>query len=166
MLAVRRHDPTMSADQRFIKEALRLGFPVETEVVAGGNYVPALLQGEYLLVSGQVPRVTRIVSIGAVGEQVSLEQAQHAAQICTLRALSLARHHVGSLDKVQAVARVGVFVRSAPNFTQQAEVANGASDLLVRILGELGRHTRTSVGVLQLPGGASVEIEFVFKVGQ
>jgi len=64
----------MSADQKFLEEALWLGFPVEAEVVAGGSYAPALLQGEYLLISGQVPRVTRIVSIGAVGDQVSLEQ--------------------------------------------------------------------------------------------
>ena len=154
----------MSPDQKFLEEAQRLGFPVEAEVVAGGNYAPALLQGEYLLISGQVPRVTRILSIGAVGEEVSLEQAQHAAQICALRGLSLARQHLGSLSRVQAVARVGVYVRSAPRFTQQAEVANAASDLLLRVFGESGRHTRTSVGVLQLPGGASVEIEFVFRV--
>jgi enamine deaminase RidA (YjgF/YER057c/UK114 family) len=156
----------VSADQRFLEEALRLGFPVETEVVAGGSYTPALLQGEFLLISGQIPRVTRILSVGAVGEQVSLEEAQHAAQICALRALSLARQHLGSLTKVLSIARVGVFVRSAPHFTQQAEVANGASDLLLRVFGDSGRHTRTSVGVLQLPGGASVEIEFVFRVSR
>jgi enamine deaminase RidA (YjgF/YER057c/UK114 family) len=157
----------MTADHRFLEEAQRLGFPVDAEVVPGGNYSPVSQQGEFLFVSGQVPRVgTEVVSVGAVGDRVSLAEAQHAAQVCVLRALTLVRQHLGTLSRVLAVARVGVFVRSAPQFTGQSEVANGASDLLIRVFGESGRHTRTSVGVLQLPKGASVEIECLFRVAQ
>jgi enamine deaminase RidA (YjgF/YER057c/UK114 family) len=102
--------------------------------------------------------------VGAAGAQVSLDDARRAAGISALRGLVLAQRACGSLDAISAVPRIGVFVRSAPDFTLQSEVADGASDVLYSVLGDAGVHTRTSVGVLQLPKGAVVEVEFVFKL--
>jgi len=105
-----------------------------------------------------------VVVVGEAGTDVTLERAQHAAQVCAMRALVLIAQAEGSLDAVQQVLSVRVYTRSAPGFTQQSEVANAASDLLVRVLGPAGTHTRTSVGVAQLPKGAVVELDMAVAV--
>jgi len=138
----------------------RLGHSFEGEIRIGGHYVPVVHEGNVAYVSGQVPRVgDSVVVTGRVGSEVALAQARHAAEICTVRALLLLRQSLGSLDDVKRVLRVGVFTQCTPDFTQASEVADAASDLLHAVLGEAGRHARTSVGVYQLPKNASVELE-------
>lgn len=150
---------------RFQTESTRLGYDFSGKLQIGGNYVPALKHQGVLHISGQVPRVgSDVVVVGDAGGSVTLERAQHAAEVCAMRALAVIAQSEGSLDAAQQVLAVRVYVRSAASFTQQSEVANAASDLLVRVLGPAGAHTRTSVGVAQLPKGAAVELEMTVAV--
>jgi enamine deaminase RidA (YjgF/YER057c/UK114 family) len=155
----------MSADDRLEEQAQALGFPLTAPIMIGGDYTPALREGDLVYVSGQIPRIGDVVAVvGSAGADVILERARFAAQISTLRALALFKQLCGSLDAVASVPRMCVFVRSAPDFTQQSEVADAASQLLSSVLMHSGVHTRTSVGVAQLPKGAVVELDFIFKV--
>ena len=154
----------MSADQRFQQQAAALGYSFDGPIKVGGNYAPVLRDGALLYVSGQIPRVgDEVVVVGAAGAEVAIERARLAAKISAMRALALVGHAIGGLSNVVTVPRMTVFVRSAPSFTQQSEVADAASDLLATVLGTIGVHSRTSVGVYQLPKGATVEIDFIFK---
>lgn len=152
----------MSADRRFDEAAAALGYTFDGELQIGGNYVPLIRDGELLYVSGQVPRVgSTVVVTGRVGAEVDLTRAQLAAKVCAMRALALLRRELGSLERVRQVLRVTVYTQSAVDFTQQSEVADAASELLHAVLGTAGRHTRTSVGVFQLPKNASVELDLI-----
>jgi enamine deaminase RidA (YjgF/YER057c/UK114 family) len=156
-----------SRDAALQSAIARTGFAFEGEIKIGGNYVPVVVEAGTAYVSGQVPRVgDSVVVTGRVGAAVSLAQAQQAARVCAIRALLLLRQRLGSLEAIGQVLRVGVYVQSAEAFTQQSEVADAASDLLVQVLGEAGRHTRTSVGVYQLPKNASVELELTAAIAQ
>ena len=158
----------MTADIRFQQIAQELGHDFSGEIKIGGNYTPVVRDGHQLYVSGQIPRVgDEVLFVGAVGdtgEAFDVAQGQQAATICAMRALAFLQRAVGSLDAVASILRITVYVRSAPLFTQQSEVADGASDLLCRVLGPRGVHTRTSVGVLQLPKGAAVELDLVATI--
>ena len=155
----------MSCDQRFSELARELGNDFNGEIKIGGNYTPVQRDGDQLWVSGQIPRVgDEVLHVGAVGDALDLAQGRQAAAICAMRALTFLRRAAGSLDAIAGVLRITVYVRSAPGFTQQSEVADGASDVLVHVLGQCGVHTRTSVGVLQLPKGAAVELDLVATV--
>ncbi|WP_157272045.1 RidA family protein [Azohydromonas aeria] len=155
----------MSSDARFKEAAIALGYSFDGEIRIGGNYVPLLRDGNTIHVSGQIPRVeNEIVVTGAAGEQVDLARAQIGAKICIMRALALLQRSLGSLERVKAVPSISVFVQSARHFTQQSEVADGASELLFKILGPAGAHARTSVGVYQLPKNATVEISLLATV--
>ncbi|WP_313237156.1 RidA family protein [Delftia acidovorans] len=155
----------MTADERFAQAALELGHSFDGEIKIGGNYSPVVRDGQQLFVSGQIPRVgDDVLYVGTVGAGIDLASARTAAAICAMRALAFVQRAAGSLDAVRAVARITVYVRSAPDFTQQSEVADGASDLIARVLGPVGAHTRTSVGVLQLPKGAAVELDLIARV--
>lgn len=101
---------------------------------------------------------------GALGADVSLEAGQVAAKICVMRAVALLLRQLGSLDRVQKILRISVYVQSSASFTQQSEVSDGASEVLYSIFGDAGVHSRTSVGVFQLPKNALVEIDFVVAV--
>ncbi len=115
--------------------------------------------------SGQIPLVGgEILHPGHVGAEVTIEQAQEAARRCVLQSLSVLREAAGSLDRVKGIIQLTVFVASAPGFTEQARVANGASDVLVEIFGETGKHARASVGVSDLPLSAPVEVALIAKV--
>ena len=143
------------------------GFTFEGEIKLGGNYVPVQVDAGTAYVSGQVPRVgSTVVATGRVGADVTLAQAQLAARVSTIRALLLLEQSLGSLDAIRQVLRVGVYIQCTESFTQQSEVADAASTLLVDVLGEAGRHTRTSVGVYQLPKNASVELEMTVALAQ
>ena len=151
----------MTRDEKYLAAQERMGYLLE-EFKVGGNYTPLVRDGNHLYISGQIPRVGDTVMLpGKVGESLNLAQAQIAAGISALRCLGLLKQALGSLDQVKAIARITVYVRSAEDFDQQSEVANGASDLFHEILGAAGVHTRTSVGVMQLPKSAAVEIDMI-----
>lgn len=155
----------MSRDARFQEQAQTLGYSFDGEIKIGGNYVPLVRDGHHIYLSGQIPRVgDTVVVTGAAGADATLDQAQTAAKVCVMRALALLQRALGSLDALQAILRITVYVQSAPTFTQQSEVADGASDLLFAVLGRAGAHTRTSVGVLQLPKNATVEVDLIATV--
>ena len=143
----------------------RLGLELPPPPEAVASYVPVVVAGPFAFVSGQVPLVGgSMLHAGHVGADVSLEQAQEAAQRCTVLALSALRGELGSFERVRRIAKVTVFVASSPAFTDQPKVANGASELLQQVLGEHGRHARAAVGVAALPLGASVEVAVTAQV--
>lgn len=127
-------------------------------------YVPTVLAGGLLHVSGQLPFVDGALVTGRLGEDVSLEAGQAAAQACALMLLAQVKAALGSLDRVERVVKLGAFINSAGSFTDQPKVANGASELMVAAFGEAGRHARSAVGVPVLPLGAAVEVDAVFAV--
>ena len=144
---------------------LGLTLPEAPKPVAA--YVPSVRTGNLLYISGQLPfRDGQLIAIGPVPSAVSIEQAQEAARQCVLNALAVLAEAVGGdLDRVRRIVRLGVFVASDPTFTDQPKVANGASELLQDIFGDLGRHARAAVGSVALPLGASVEVEMIAEVG-
>lgn len=129
-------------------------------------YLPAVRTGNLVLVSGQLPLTGQtLLAQGKVPRDVPVDQAQAAAVQCVLNGLSILKAELGGeLSKLKRVVRLGVFVQSTDDFSQQSVVANGASELLERLLGPAGRHARAAVGVNALPLNAAVEIEFVFEV--
>jgi enamine deaminase RidA (YjgF/YER057c/UK114 family) len=130
-----------------------------------GAYVPAKRAGRHVYVSGQLPMSEgKLVATGPVPSACGIETAQQAAKWRVVNGLAALKALEGSLDKVIGVVRVGVFVASDAGFTQQPQIANGASELLVELLGEGGKHVRAAVGTNVLPLNASVEIEFIFEM--
>jgi len=130
------------------------------------SYVPVKVVGHLAWVAGQVPMQDGVVTVsGSVGSDVTTEEANAGARRCAIQALSALRAALGSLDRVTGVVKVDVFVGSAPGFTDQPTVANGASDLLVEVFGDEGRHARAAVGVPELPLGAAVEVGLLVQLG-
>ena len=142
--------------------AMGLSLPQAAAPVAA--YVPTVLAGGLLHLSGQLPFRDGKVITGRLGEDVGLEDGQQAAQACALMILAQAKAALGGLDRIERVVKLGVFVNSAPTFTDQPKVANGASELLVAALGDAGRHARSAVGVAALPLGAAVEVDAILQV--
>ncbi len=135
------------------------------EVQPVGNYLPACRVGNLLFVSGQLPKVEgRIAFRGPVGGDLNLETARRAARACVINILAVLKQELGKLDRVKRFVRITGYVASAPGFEDQAKVMDGATDLLVEVFGEKGRPTRVSVGVSELPLGASVEAEAIVEV--
>jgi enamine deaminase RidA (YjgF/YER057c/UK114 family) len=131
-----------------------------------GAYVPARRVGNLVYVAGQLPmKDGKLLASGAVPSKCSVEAAQAAARQCVINGLAAAATVVDSIDAISGVVRVGVFVSSDVSFTQQPTVANGASELLLELFGDTGRHARAAVGVNVLPLDASVEIEMILIVG-
>jgi len=129
------------------------------------EHVPAKRVGDLVYVSGQGPiRDGKPVYVGRVGAEVSPEDAYKAAQICALNCLAAVKSLVGSLDAVEEIVQVRGFVNSAPDFHDQPKVINGASELLVKLFGERGRHARAALGTSNLPGNIPVEVETVARV--
>jgi enamine deaminase RidA (YjgF/YER057c/UK114 family) len=129
-------------------------------------YVPAVRSGNHVFTSGQLPmRSGELIATGKVGSGVTAEEAYACAQQCALNAIAAVKAEVGDLDLVSRVVKVVVFVASAPDFTGQPGVANGASELLGEVFGEAGVHARSAVGVAVLPLDAPVEVEVVVEVG-
>lgn len=155
----------MSADARFNLIATQLGYSFDGEIKIGGNYVPLVRNGNEIYISGQIPRVgDAIVVTGRAGADATLAQARLAAKVCAMRALALLQRSVGSLDEIKRLLRMNLFVQCAADFTQQSEVADGASEVLFFVLGEAGAHTRSSIGVYQLPKNATVELDLIAVV--
>lgn len=130
-----------------------------------GSYVPAVRSGHQVLTSGQLPvRDGELVCAGKVGADVTLEEAHAAAGLAGMNALAAIAMVSGGIDRIARIVRVCVFVNSAPGFTDQPKVANGASDLFAGIFDAAGRHCRSAVGVAELPLNAAVELELVAEV--
>lgn len=147
-----------------------LGYEIPEVAAPVAAYVPAVVSGNLVYTSGQLPFVEgKLVATGKVGEGeglVSPEEAQDIARICVLNGLAAARGVLGSLDKIKQVVKVTAFVASDVSFTDQPGVTNGASLFLGKIFGDAGIHARSAVGVAVLPLDAPIEIEFIFEVSE
>ncbi len=130
------------------------------------SYVPVTIGGEFAFVAGQVPLEDGTpIATGRVGEAVSVEEAQALARRCALQALAALRDELGSLDQIRRILKVTVWVACAEGFTEHPKVANGASDLLVEVFGDAGKHARAAVGAPSLPLGVPVEVEVLAQTG-
>lgn len=130
------------------------------------SYVPYVISGKQVFISGQVTLGDGgLQYVGTVGRELSLEDGQAAARLCAINVLAqLKAAASGDLDKVKRCVKLGVFVNAAPGFTQHPEVANGASDLMLDVFGDAGRHARAAVGAGSLPRNVAVEVEAVFEL--
>ncbi|MCH8918482.1 MAG: RidA family protein [Proteobacteria bacterium] len=144
---------------------IELGITLPETSAAVANYLPVARTGDLLFVSGQLPMADgRMAWSGRLGEALDIDQGRQAARLCAINMLAQLRAALdGELDRVARVVRLGGFVASAEDFTAQPQVINGASDLMVDVFGEAGRHARAAVGVNVLPLGAAVELEGLFE---
>ena len=150
----------MSASDRLAE----LGVDLPTAPVPLGAYAPAKRVGTQVFTSGQLPiDANGEILTGRLGDDVEVNAGKRAARLAILRALSAVVSVTGDIDAIREVVRVCVFVNSRPDFTDQALVANGASELLIELFGEEGRHVRSAVGVAALPANAAVEVELVVE---
>ena len=143
-----------------------LGVTLPPVTAPAFDYVPAVAHGGLVWVSGQLPRAAdgTLPVLGRLGDEVDVEAARRAAELCALQGLAVLRAAAGSLDAVARAVKVTGFVASAPGFVEQPKVIDAASNLLGQVFGEAGRHARSAVGVAMLPRGVPVEIEFVFAL--
>lgn len=152
----------MSAIEARLAE-LGLALPAAPAPVA--NYVPHAITGELLFVSGQISKAADgTVLAGRLGERLSVADGQQAARLCALNILAQAKAALGSLERIGQVLRLNGFVHATADFNDHPLVINGASDLMVAVLGDKGRHTRVAVGVAGLPGGCAVEIDAIIRI--
>jgi enamine deaminase RidA (YjgF/YER057c/UK114 family) len=143
-----------------------LGITLPTPAAPVANYVAFVRSGNMLTVSGQLCFGSdgTLAAKGRLGDGVSIEDGQKAARACAVNLLAQVKAAVGDLDKVVRVVRLGGFINSAPGFPDGPKVMNGASDLMVEVFGDKGRHARSTVGVAALPADAAVEVEGLFEV--
>ncbi len=151
-----------SFEQSIIELAIDLPKPLGSVA----NYVAAHQVGNFLFISGQLcmsPGGT-LVATGSLGEKVSVEDGIKAARAAAINVVAQAKASLGNLDKIKRVVRLGGFIAATPSFSEHARVMNGASDVIVEIFGEQGRHTRSTIGVSSLPLQAAVEVEALFEL--
>jgi enamine deaminase RidA (YjgF/YER057c/UK114 family) len=143
-----------------------LGIVLPEPAVPVANYVPFTTHNGIVTISGQLPlQAGKIVAIGHLGAEVDVDTGRLAARLCFINLLAQLQVACdGDLDRVTRVLRLGGFIASTPDFTQQAAVMNGASDLAVEVFGDIGRHARSTIGVAALPLGAAVEVEGLFAI--
>jgi enamine deaminase RidA (YjgF/YER057c/UK114 family) len=148
------------------KALATLGITLPSPASPVANYVACVRSGNLLVVSGQLcfGGEGKLIAKGQLGGAVSIEDGQKAAQACAVNLLAQIKAVLGDLDQVTRVVRLGGFINSAPGFTDGPKVMNGASDLMVEVFGDKGRHARTTVGVSALPADAAVEVEGMFEV--
>ena len=142
-----------------------LGLTLPETAAPLASYLPVVEANGLLHVSGQLPFADGAVMTGRLGEDRDLAYGEEAARRCALMILAQVKRALGDLDRVERIVKLGVFVTSAPGFTDQHKVANGASDLMQAVFGESGRHARAAVGVAALPLGAAVEIDAIVAIG-
>lgn len=142
----------------------QLGITLPDAPAPAANYVPFVLTGNLLFVSGQISAGPGGLIRGRLGADMAAEAGAEAARSCGLSLLAQARAALGSLDRVTRVVKLTGFVQSTPEFTDQPEVLNGCSDLMVEVFGDAGRHSRAAVSAAALPRGVAVEIEAIFEV--
>jgi enamine deaminase RidA (YjgF/YER057c/UK114 family) len=144
-------------------DALGIVLPAPPAPVA--SYVPFVVTGSLVFISGQVPSAPDgLKYAGCVGRELSFEDGKAAARLCAINVLAQLKAACRDLDKVRRCVKLTVFVNAAPGFTRHPEVANGASDLIVEIFGDAGRHARAAVGAGSLPGNVAAEVEAVFEL--
>ena len=142
-----------------------LGITLPSPPIPAGSYVPVAITSNLAFVAGQIPSDAGQVKFkGKVGRDLSVEAGQHAARLCTINALAQLKSALGSLERVKRVVKVTGFVNCEPAFADQPKVINGASDLLVQVFGESGKHARVSVGVSSLPLESAVEVDFIVEI--
>ncbi len=142
-----------------------LGITLPSPPAPAGSYVPVVITHNFAFIAGQIPTEGGQVKFrGKVGKDISIEAGQQAARLCTINALAQLKSALGSLDKVKRVVKVTGFVSCDSSFTDQPKVINGASNLLVQVFGENGRHARAAVGVSSLPLDSAVEVEFIAEI--
>ena len=149
------------------KKLSDLGITLPTPAAPIANYVATVRSGNLITVSGQLcfGDEGKLVATGQLGGSVSMEDGQKAARACAVNLIAQLKAAVGDLDKVVRVVRLGGFINSAPGYADGPKVMNGASDLMVEVFGDKGRHARSTVGVSALPANAAVEVEGLFEVG-
>lgn len=153
----------MSTPQARLAELGLVLPPVAAPVAA---YVPAVRTGTYVFTAGQLPLAEgKLLATGKVGAEVGAEEAARLARTCALNGLAAVASVAGGLSAIRRIVKVTGFVASSPGFTGQPQVLNGASELLLDVLGEAGRHARSAVGVAELPLDAPVEVELIAEVG-
>ncbi|HEX3422081.1 MAG TPA: RidA family protein [Sphingomicrobium sp.] len=151
----------MSIDNRLAE----LGITLPKPAAPVASYVPAVESAGLLHISGQISvSEDGNLILGRLGEDMNLERGTEAARRCGIMLLAQIQAALGSLDRVERIVKLGAFVNSAPNFTDQPKVANGASELMQEVFGEAGRHARSAVGVAVLPLGVAVEIDAIVAV--
>lgn len=143
-----------------------LGITLPEPSTPAGSYVPFVISGNLVFIAGQLPRDKgQVTATGRVGGDVDLATAQKAAEVCGLNILSQLNVACGGdLDRVEQCLKLGGFVASAPDFYDQPKVVNGASDLMVKVFGDRGKHARAAVGVFSLPSNAAVEVDAIFSL--
>ncbi len=149
---------------RIDRKLAQLGLTLPAPAAPIASYVPGVESNGVLYISGQLPFRDGGVMTGRLGEDVDLAFGQEAAQRCALMIVAQMKAALGGLHRVERILKLGVFVSSAGDFTEQAKVANGASDLMFELFGEAGRHARSAVGVPVLPLGAAVEIDAIIQI--
>ena len=147
-------------ERRLAENSIKL--PTPAAPIA--SYVAAVEHGGVLHISGQLPFVGSDIITGTLGKDVSLERGQEAAKACAIMLIAQMKQALGSLDRVERIVKLGAFVASTPDFTDQPQVANGASDLMELAFGDAGKHARAAVGVSALPRGAAVEVDAIVAV--
>ena len=145
---------------------VRLGLVLPPPPEPAANYVPWVRAAGLVYVAGQTPKIGNDLKYcGILGAELSIAEGQAAAELCALRLLSALQEAAGDLDRVARIVKLSVFVKSTPEFTAHPAVADAASRRIVAVLGDRGRHTRSTIGVAGLPGNAAVEIEIVAQIG-
>ena len=143
----------------------QLGIQVPEITKPLGSYCPGVLTGNLLFISGQLPLQNGVLKYsGKVGDTVTTEQGYEAAKLAAINSLAIIRSEIGNLDLVKRIVKVTGYVSSAKDYTEQAKVVNGASDLYFEVFGEIGIHSRAAVGVYELPLGSPVEVEIIIEV--
>lgn len=147
------------------KKIEELGYKLATPPKPLAAYIPTVKSGKLIFTAGQVPLVDgQLKYSGKVPVTISEEDAIKAAEVCVLNCLSVIKAEIGDLDKLERILKVTVFVNSTDDYTKQPVIANGASELLVKIFGDSGKHARSAVGVSSLPLNAPVEIELIAEL--
>ena len=142
-----------------------LGISIPNAPKPAGSYVPVVLTGKLAFVSGQIPiKDGQVVYQGKVGDTQSIDDAQEAAKLCVINGLAQIEAYCGTLDNLEKIIKISGFVNSIKDFTEHPKVINAASDLLMKIFDEKGRHSRIAIGVSSLPLNATVEIDMVVEI--
>ncbi|CUG91930.1 endoribonuclease L-PSP, putative [Bodo saltans] len=152
---------------RVVAKLSELGVVLPTPAAPAANYIPFSKSGNQIHVAGQLPKIDDKLVLGKLGGNLTIDEGKAAAKACIISFLAqLNAATGGNLDKIKKIVKINVFVNSTPDFVDQPQVANGASDFLVLALGDAGRHARSAVGVASLPFGVAVEIDGIVEIDE